>query len=341
MRTPALPRLLAALVLCAMLGGCAAQRSDDSLRLGYFPNVTHAQALYGIQNGLFEASLGDGNFTKASFNAGPAAIEALLTRQVDATYVGPGPVLNAWARSGDTVRIIAGAASGGARFIVQPGLDLTRDADLGGKTFASPQRGNTQDISLKAYLQSRGHATDDRGGDVRVINAGNPDILTLFVQGEVDGAWVPEPWATRLLTDGHGRELLDERSLWPGGQFATTLLVTTKQYLAEHPDRIRALLAAHVQATQEVQPGGPAVLAAINDGIAAATGKRLGTELLATAFTGLNFTYDPLVSSIASFGEKAKALGLVAGGPASLSEVVTLAPLDEVLARQGLAGVPR
>lgn len=342
MRAPAAMAVGSALLLAAtLLAGCTASDPGTTLRLGYFPNVTHAQALYGLEKGIYASHLGAGNLTTMAFNAGPTAMEALLTHQIDAAYVGPGPVLNAWARSGDTVRVIAGAASGGARFIVQSTFALAKDADLAGRTFASPQLGNTQDLSLKAYLKAHGHTTDDRGGDVKVVNAANADILTLFAQKQIDGAWVPEPWATRLVHDGGGREFLDERSLWPGGQFASTVLVTTGAYMSRHPDRIEALLAAHVESTDAVQKGDPAVLQAINAGIEHATGKALGDDLLTESFTKLNFTYDPLAPTIVAFGDKARNLGILTGNLPGIGQVVSLGPLDAVLSHLGRAGVPQ
>ncbi|HUR63395.1 MAG TPA: ABC transporter substrate-binding protein [Candidatus Thermoplasmatota archaeon] len=340
MRRTAQVALPLALLLVAALAGCAGANDSGGLRLGYFPNVTHAQALYGIQAGLYAKELGALPFTPVQFNAGPNALEALLSGHVDATYVGPGPTINALAQTGsDVLRVIAGAASGGARFIVRGDVAIGGDGDLGGKTFATPQLGNTQDLSLKDWLRQHGHTTTDRGGDVQVLNAANPDILTLFVQKQVHGAWVPEPWAARLVADGGGRELLDERSLWPDGKFSTTLLVTTGDYLGRHPDRVRALLEAHIQATDAVQAGNASALQAVNDGIRAATGKALSPGLLAESFTKLNFTNDPLAATLAAFGEKARGLGLLHGTLPPLPQSVALGPLNEVLARHGRAGV--
>lgn len=331
-----------ALLAAALLAGCAGAQDNGGLRLGYFPNLTHAQALYGIQTGLYAQALAGHPLATTQFNAGPTAIEALLAGQVDATYVGPGPAINAFAQTGGGVlRVIAGAASGGARFIVRGDVDLASDADLAGRIFATPQLGNTQDLSLKDWLRQHGHTTTDRGGDVHVLNAANADILTLFARKQVDGAWVPEPWATRLVRDQGGREFLDERSLWPHGQFATTVLLTTASYMDRHPDLVRDLLEAHIAATDAVQAGNATVLAAINAGIQAAAGQALAPGILAEAFTNLNFTNDPLAATLAAFGDKARALGLLHGDLPPLGQVVTVGPLDEVLSRHGRAGVPQ
>jgi NitT/TauT family transport system substrate-binding protein len=331
-----------AVLLAATLSGCTGGSADDGgLRLGYFPNVTHAQALYGIQSGLFARALGTHPFTATQFNAGPTAMEALLSGQVDATYVGPGPAISALAvTGGDVLRVIAGAASGGARFILREGVGVATDADLAGKTFASPQLGNTQDLSLKDWLRQHGHTTKDRGGDVDVVNAANPDILALFKQKDIDGAWVPEPWATRLERDAGGHQLVDERDLWPHGQFTTTLLVAKRSYLVTHPEQVRDLLAAHIEATRILQAWNASTVQTLDASLAAATGKGLGAPLLAAALAKLNFTNDPLAATLSAFGDKARRLGLLARDLPPLAQVVDVGPLDEVLSRSSQPGVP-
>jgi NitT/TauT family transport system substrate-binding protein len=321
----------------AATAGCAGAGGQDGvLRLGYFPNVTHAQALVGIQDGLFQKALGSSaRLEPMAFNAGPTAIQALVTGQVDATYVGPSPTLSAIAAAKGVVVIVAGAASGGARFIVQPDARFASNADLAHKTFASPQLGNTQDVSLKHYLAEHGQATTDRGGSVQVINAANPDILALFRQKSISGAWVPEPWATRLEREGGGVQLVDERDLWPDGKFVTTHLVTTQRFLDAHPDLVAKLLEGHVAATERLRQGGASVLPSIQRGIAAATGQTLDPGLLAAALTKLNLTNDPLPATLLAFAKEAKDLGLSEADPPAAADVYRLAPLDAVLAAQG------
>lgn len=327
-------------LLLALPGCVGGGEVEGTLRLGYFPNLTHAQALYGLETGHYQQSLGPVHLRAVAFNAGPAAMQALVAGQVDATYVGPGPTLNTLAHTGSAiVRIVAGTASGGARFIVQPGLSLQSDEDFGGKQFASPGLGNTQDLSLKHYLLDRGHRTTAVGGDVQVINAANPTILTLFKKGDIDGAWVPEPWASRLESEAGGVELVDEADLWPGGQFVTTHLVTTKSYLARHPDVIRMLVEAHVNATVAIQSGQPEVLAAIHDGIESATGKRLDDGVLKAGFAHLNFTYDPLADTLYSFAAMSQDLGFLRNEIPPRGEVYRLETLNTVLQTRGLTEV--
>jgi NitT/TauT family transport system substrate-binding protein len=332
------PLLALALLLATGLAGCAdsGQAEEGHLRLGYFPNMTHAQALYGLQTGLYGRVLGEEGITleAVDFNAGNLAIEALLTGSIDITYVGPSPTVNGIIAAGDDrFRIIAGAASGGARFIVQPGLEDTDD--FAGKKLATPALANTQDIALKSYLAEHGQKPKDQGGDVTVINAANSDILTLFIAGQIDGAWVPEPWATRLEDESDGVERLDERDRWDGGEFVTTHVVTTTRFLEDHPATVAAFLAAHVQATAAVAAGGTEVLAAVNAKIEADTGKPLGTGLLAKAYGEVTFTNDPLVATFVEGAEHAHDLGLTRADIPPAATVYDLEALNAVLADAG------
>jgi NitT/TauT family transport system substrate-binding protein len=197
-----------------------------TLRLGYFPNVTHAPAILGVENGTFAKALGkDVGLETKTFNAGPAAVEALLAGALDASYIGPNPAINAFAKSkGEAIRIIAGATSGGAALVVKP--SITKAADLKGKKVASPQLGNTQDVALRAWLGEQGLKTNPQGGgDVSILPQENSQTLDTFKAGDIDGAWVPEPWVSRLVQEGSGKVLVDEKELWPGGRFVTTHLI--------------------------------------------------------------------------------------------------------------------
>lgn len=315
----------AAVLAMALLAGCASGPEEGVLRLGYFPNLTHAQALYGATTGLYQRHLGNTTLDLQTFNAGPLAFETLLSGRVDVIYVGPSPTITTIDRQGlDVVVIVAGAASGGAFFVTKAGIEDAQD--LRGKRFATPQLGNTQDIALKHYLLENDLRRKDQGGGVEVINAANPDILTYFQNGHIDGAWVPEPWASRLVLEGGGKVFLDEADLWEDGQFATTHLVTTRKFLQERPEDIAALLAAHSEATAKLQEGGPEVLEAINDGIEQATGKRLADGTLAAAFPNIEFTDDPLQATFRRQYEMAHDLGF-AGDVPDVSRVYDLSHL--------------
>lgn len=322
--------MVGALVLAGVLAaGCTAGPVDGVLRLGYFPNLTHAQALYGVESGLYQRHLNATRLETQVFTAGPTAFETLLAGRIDVIYVGPSPTISALERKGlDVVVVVAGSAAGGASFVTRPGIDGPED--LAGRSLASPQLGNTQDVALKHYLQENGLERRDQGGDVEIVNAAPADILTLFSNGHIDGAWVPEPWATRLVTEAGGKVLLDEASLWPDGRFVTTHVVTTRAFLALRPDDVRNLLAAHAEATRLLQEGAPATVATVNDALQSATGKRLGDATMQAAFPRINFTSDPLQSTFLRQYEMSHDLGF-AKSPPDVARVYDLSylPKDE------------
>ena len=255
MARPWLARLYLSLAMATLLAGLAAcappTESITPVRVGYFPNLTHSQALIGLARGDFERALGStARIDAKAFNAGPSVIEALFAGEIDLAYIGPNPAINGFVRSGgEALRVIAGATSGGAAFIVRPQAGIESPADLDGKRLASPQLGNTQDVALRAYLADHGLSTTESGGTVQIIPTANPQILDLFRRGEIDGAWVPEPWATRLMVEAGGQLFLDERDLWPDGEFTTALVIARTAFLETHPDLVRAWLEAHVEIT--------------------------------------------------------------------------------------------
>lgn len=343
--------IFAAVTIAALLSSVvvlwtyiASTPSDSVLRLGYFPNVTHAQALYGIATGFFQSALRpDVTLEPKAFNDGSTAIASLLANQVDLIFVGPSPTLNALAASGpDYIRVIAGGSSGGALFVVQSDLTLDTNASFAGKKFASPQYKNTQDLALKHFLLTKGHRTLDLGGDVDVINAANPDILSLFKLRQIDGAWVPEPWASRLVLEAGGKVLVDEKTLWPNGRFVTTHLVTTKRYLDAHRLLLSRFLDAEVTMTLRLQNITLAAMDTINNAIANVARTRLANATLQAAFGNLNLTYDPIRTSLTnkslSYLAWAQELGLL---PSSVdpSRLYDLSLLNEILLRRGLPTV--
>lgn len=286
--------------------------ATGTLRLGYFGNVTHAPAVIGEERGLFAKALGDGVKLEYSyFNAGTEAIEALFAGAVDATFIGPNPAINGFAQSGgEALRIVAGTTSGGASLVVRDGI--TSAKDLKGKTLATPSLGNTQDVALRAWLAKEGYKTDKTGGgDVAVVPQANADTLTAFVGGSIDGAWVPEPWATRLVLEGRGHVLIDERDLWPGGAFVTTHLIVATKYLEKHPDIVKGLLEGLLDAI-DVANGDPAQAQAVtNAGIRRVTTKALPEATITAAWKKMTFTADPIASSLAKSKVDAVAAGLL------------------------------
>ena len=313
------------------------------MRIGYFPNINHAQAVIGLGNGDFQKALGNSITVQPFlFNAGPSAIEALLAKRVDVTYVGPNPAINGYVVSdGKDLRIISGAASGGAVFVVRNDSGIKSPKDFAGKKFASPQLGNTQDIALRKYLLDNGYKTTDNGGNVTVTPVANPDILTLFLKKQLDGAWVPEPWGARLVKEANGRIFLDERSIWPDGKFVTANIAASTDYLKNNPDVIEKLLAAHVNETIWMNNHKDDAIKAFNTELKKLTGKTIAEDELRQAWSRMDFTYDPLKISLFQSANSAYDLGFLAKGKPrpDLSGIFDLTILDQVLKQKGLQPV--
>jgi NitT/TauT family transport system substrate-binding protein len=326
-------------------GGTSVGGSNEKkiLKIGYFPNINHAQAVIGLGNGDFQKALGN-NITVQPFlfNAGPSAIEALIAKRVDVTYVGPNPAINGYVVSdGKDLRIISGAASGGAVFVIRNDSGIKSPKDFAGKKFASPQLGNTQDIALRKYLLDNGYKTTDNGGNVTVTPVANPDILTLFLKKQLDGAWVPEPWGARLVKEANGRIFLDERSLWPDGRFVTANIAASTDYLKNNPDVIEKLLAAHVNETIWMNNHKDDAIKAFNTELKKLTGKTIAEDELRQAWSRMDFTYDPLKISLFRSANNAYDLGFLAKGKPrpDLLGIFDLTVLDQVLKQKGLQPV--
>ena len=310
--------LIAASIL--LVAGCASTTDSGSnetteitaVRLGYFPNVTHAPALVANQNGLFDkelAALGI-TATPTAFNAGPDAVTALFANSLDCSYIGPNPAINAYAQSeGAAVRVIAGSTSGGAALVVREGIDTA--ADLVGATIATPQLGNTQDVAARHWLASQGFATDlEGGGDVSIKPQGNADGLSAFSSGQIDGAWVPEPWVASYLTAG-ARVLQNEADLWDGGQFVTTVILCRTEFVEQHPDAVTALLKGHLAALDLIADDPAGSQATVNLAIAELAGSAIDDNVLAAAWENLAFTADPLTATLVTSADHAIAVGLL------------------------------
>lgn len=310
----------------------------STLRLGYFANVTHAAAIIGVSRGLFAKQLGATKLETQIFDAGPAAVEALFGGSLDVAYLGPNPAINAFARSdGKAIRIIAGATSGGAQLVVRQGINTA--ADLRGKTVASPELGNTQDVALRAWLSSQGLRNSVRGGgDVTIAPTRNADTLQLFKSGKLAGAWIPEPWASRLVLEAGGKVLVNERDLWPGGQFVTTHLVVRTDFLERHPQTVEALLRGHVDAVQWATQNSAEAKATVNDGITALTGKALRPDVVDRAWPDLTVTDDPIATSLQRSAANAVTAG-VATKQIDLHGIYQLSILNRILNQRGLPAV--
>jgi NitT/TauT family transport system substrate-binding protein len=308
--------LVLLIIVGAVMGSAVARDSNASaasissegpaseLKLGYFGNITHAPALVGVKQGLIEKNLGSTKLSTQVFNAGPAAVEALNAGAIDAAYIGPNPAINSFVKSnGESVSVIAGAASGGAQLVVKPGIESA--TDLKGKTLASPQLGGTQDVALRAWLGKQGYkTTPDGGGDVAINPTENAQTLKLFQDGKLDGAWVPEPWASRLVLQAGAKVLVDEKDLWDGtgtgkpGEFPTTILIVNKKFAAQHPETVKALLKGHVAAVQWLNDTPAAEKASvINAALKQDAGKALSRDVIDRSLQNIVFTVDPLAGT--------------------------------------------
>ena len=330
-----------AFVLVSTACGSSPPESDDgplTIRLGYFPNLTHAPALLGLQNGLFAGRLGqEVTIEQHTFNAGGDAVTAILSGSIDVSFVGPNPTVNAFVQShGQAIRVISGATSGGALLVVRP--DITSPSQLRGKKIADPQLGGTQDVALRWYLKSLGFKTDTLGGgEVSVLPQDNSETLNAFKQRQIDGAWVPEPWASRLVVEAGARVLVDERDLWPDGKFVTTDLIVATQFLHDHPKRVKALLEGLYATVTFLNANASQAQSIVSAAVASITGKKLADGVVSSAWPHMAFTLDPLPATLKTSAGHARSLGLLKD--ANLNGLYDLALLNEVLAEHNQPAV--
>ncbi len=339
-------RLLATVAAFAVLAACANSKTPSAspvssgsssahvtVRLGHFPNLTHAPALYALEKGIYAKDMG-GNVTLAvtRFNAGPEEVQALFSNDLDIAFIGPSPAVNAFQKS-NAVRIIAGATSGGAALVVKS--SITSVEQLKGKTLATPQLGNTQDVALRTFLKSKGlkTTTTGTGGDVTIRPQDNSQTLDTFKQGKIDGAWVPEPYASRLVYEDGGHVLVDEGTLWPNGKYATTEVLVRKTFMDEHSDLVEKFLKAHIEAIDAMNANPTDAQATVNNAIAKITGKALKPDVLASAWKHLTFTWDPEISTVQRSADNAKALGLISSS--NISGIEEVSVLNDALTAAG------
>jgi NitT/TauT family transport system substrate-binding protein len=328
---------------CSSSGSSSSSGSTDSagssapvtLRLGFLENITHATALVGIKEGFFTKNLGK-NVTLQlyPFSTGTQEATALLAGQLDAAYVGPNPAIKAWQTSGGAlIKVISGAASGGAELVVKSGI--TKASQLKGQKLATPSLGNTQDVSLRYWLRGQGLTTTPTGGgDVPITPiTPNSDAVLAFKSGSIGGGWEPAPYDSEMVADG-GHVLVNEASLWPNGQFVTTDLVVTQSFLAAHPSAVSGLLKGQIEANQFIGSDKSAAEAAANAELASVSGKGLKSSALAASFAQITFTNDPIASSLIADAQHAVALGLLKPVK-DLSGIFDLGPLNKLLAAAG------
>ncbi|MQS11709.1 aliphatic sulfonate ABC transporter substrate-binding protein [Streptomyces kaniharaensis] len=317
--------------------------SADTVKIGYFANLTHGTALVGLQEGLFQKELGGTQIKTQVFNAGPAEIEALNAGSIDIGWIGPSPAINGFTKSdGKSLRIIGGSASGGVKLVVNPDKISSLD-DLRGKKIATPQLGNTQDVALLNYLSGKGYKVDasSGAGDVSVVRTDNKVTPDAYKQGSVDGAWVPEPTASKLVGLG-AKVLLDEKDLWPDKKFVITNIIVSQKFLKEHPDVVEAVLRGSVTTNAFIKADPDKAKADANEAIRKDTGNALEPSVLDAAWAGIDFLDDPLAGTLQAEADHAVTAGLLklprsssAGAGANLNGIYDLTLLNKVLAAKG------
>jgi NitT/TauT family transport system substrate-binding protein len=289
----------------------SADLQENKVRVAFFPNVGHAVPIVGIENEIFSSELGDETLIEIKlFDNGPQVVESLFANSIDIAYVGPGPAINAFLKSDDNnVKILAGAASGGASFIVHQDSKIESVNDFPGKRIAAPQIGNTQDVSLRHFLSENGLKPAEKGGSVIILNVPNPDIYTLFTKGDIDAAWVPEPWATILVNELGGTRLFYEEDLWPENQFASVLLIGNVDYINQHPQIIKNWLSSHVKTVNWINANPEETKVIFNQFLEKTYGQTLSDDVISESLDNLEITSDPINESIIIFAERADSLG--------------------------------
>jgi len=297
--------------------------SENNLRIAYFPNIGHAIPIVGMEMGFFSEKINPNvEIQSRIFDSGPQVIESLFANSVDIAYVGPGPAINGFLNSeNNNVRILSGAASGGASFIVHPNSEINFASDFAGKKIAAPQIGNTQDVSLRNYLSENNLKTAEKGGSVIVYNIANPDIYTLFVKGDIDGAWVAEPWATILETELGGHRLFVEDDLWPDKQFASVLLIANIDYVEKNPEIISNFLLSHHETVKWINDNPVETRNIFNSFLKSHLGQSLSDDIVDISLSHIEITSDPIPDSVYSFAEQANILGYLGRNGYDLSEI--------------------
>ena len=285
--------------------------SENNIRVAFFPSVVHAVPIIGMETQTFANNLNaDLDIQVKIFDSGPQVIESIFSNSVDIAYVGPGPVINGFLKSdGNDLKILAGAASGGASFVIQKNSGLDLIENYSGKRIAAPQISNTQDVSLRHYLAENGLITAEKGGDVFVLNIANPDIYTLFAKGDIDGAWVPEPWATMLVEELDGVRLFDENEFWPENQFSSVLLIGRSDYIEKNPEIIKKWINANEKTAQWINNHPDESKKLYNEFLNSYMGRTLPQNIVEKSFSNIIITSEPLENSVYTFAERADALG--------------------------------
>lgn len=306
----------------------------DSVKIGYFGNLTHATALVGREQGIFQKELGATKAEYATFNAGPSEIEALNSGSIDIGWIGPSPSINGYTKSdGKNLRIIGGSASGGVKLVVNP-KKIKSLKDVKGKKIATPQLGNTQDVAFLNWIADQGWKVDAQSGkgDVTVVRTDNKITPDAYKAGSLDGAWVPEPTASKLVAEG-AKVLLDESTLWPDKKFVITNIIVSQKFLKEHPKVVEAVLKGSVETNKWIKANPDEAKAAANKQLETDSGKALPADVLDPAWKSIQITNDPLASTLNTEAEHAVKAGLLE--KPDLNGIYDLTLLNKVLEAAG------
>jgi NitT/TauT family transport system substrate-binding protein len=326
--------VLALLLMCPL----SHAQTAKTLRLGYFPNITHAQALYARATGDFEKAIGT-PIKWVSLNAGPSAIEALFVDAIDATFIGPSPTINGHIKSrGTKFVVVAGSASGGAGLVVREDAGIEGEKDFDRKVVATPQLGNTQDIAARFWFANKGYTLKEKGGTVTLVALSNPDQLTLFKKKQIDAAWTVEPWLARLEIEGGGQLLLDEKALWPEGRYVTTHLIVNRLFLLDNQEVMKKLLGAHIDITQKINADKAGAARILNAQLKQETGKTLKQEVIDRALGRVELTWDPISSSLRKVADMAYQIRFLRTQP-EVHGLYSLKLLNAVLREKNLSEV--
>jgi len=303
--------LTAIVLMAAVLNITSTDNSGNEIRVAFFPSISHAVPIVGIENNIFQENLTEQKIIEVKiFDSGPQVIESLFAKSIDLAYVGPGPIINGFLKSnGQDLKILAGAANGGASFIIQKDSGLDSIENFQGKRIASPQISNTQDVSLRHYLSTHGLEPVEKGGTVFVINISNPDIYTLFAKGDIDGAWVPEPWATILVEELGGVRLFNESQFWPEKQFSSVLLIGRTNFIEQNPETVEKWILSNQKTAEWINSNPDKTKMIYNEFMQDYMGKTFSKKIVDESFSNLEITSDPIKNSVLTFAERADSLG--------------------------------
>ena len=303
--------LTAIVLMVAVLNITSTDNSGNEIRVAFFPSISHAVPIVGIENNIFQENLTEQKIIEVKiFDSGPQVIESLFAKSIDLAYVGPGPIINGFLKSnGQDLKILAGAANGGASFIIQKDSGLDSIENFQGKRIASPQISNTQDVSLRHYLSTHGLEPVEKGGTVFVLNISNPDIYTLFAKGDIDGAWVPEPWATILVEELGGVRLFNESQFWPEKQFSSVLLIGRTNFIEQNPETVEKWILSNQKTAEWINSNPDKTKMIYNEFMQDYMGKTFSKKIVDESFSNLEITSDPIKNSVLTFAERADSLG--------------------------------